>query len=204
MTVSSYRLDTVAVHLIERLEGTRRSYVGRPDEARAAFARICDEELDQIVREHDEIMGQPGVGAVLMREVRETFLPRYARLAQDQNALEDAGYKAWRGGDPIARFVTTLVALLVTMGMVRLVHHPVALVCFAAVALVPFLPELRRWYYRRQYASLLQEVVDDMARIQDRMDAYGPAAVLPDAPRAPAAEADRAPGAARRDKEPPT
>ena len=198
MTVSSYRLDTVALHLIDRLEGARPTYVGRPDDAAAAFARITTDELDRIVAEHDAVMGEPGVGARLRREVLETFLPRYTRLAQDHTALEDAGYRAWRRGDPVARAVTTIAALLVTAGVVRLVHHPVALVCFAAAVLVPFLPELRRWYYRRQYASLLQETVDDMARIQGRLDAYAPTEL--EAAPAPASPHRAAPR--RPDKEP--
>lgn len=196
MTVSSYRLDTVALHLIDRLEGARPTYVGRPDDAAAAFARVTTDEIDRIVAEHDEVIGEPGVGAQLRREVLETFLPRYTRLAQHHTALEDAGYRAWRGGDPVARAVTTIAALVVTAGVVRVVHHPVALVCVAAALLVPFLPELRRWYYRRQYASLLQEVVDDMARIQGRLDAYAPAELEPE-PTAPAQPASRRP-----DKEP--
>jgi hypothetical protein len=207
MTASSYRLDTVAAHLVERLEGARPSYQDRPDDAVAAFARIADLELDRIVAEHDEIIGEQGVGDLLRREIHETFLPRYLRLAHDQNLLEVAGYRAWRGGDPIARAVTTVMSLLVALTVVRVVHHPVMMLAFVAVALVPFLPELRRWYYRRQYARFLQEAVDDMGRIQDRMDVYGPA---PDADPVPesgrdATPAARASQAARTpDKEPPS
>ncbi len=200
MTVSSYRLDTVALHLIDRLEGARPTYAGRPDDAAAAFARVAHDEIDRIVAEHDEVIGEPGVGAQLRREVLETFLPRYTRLAQHHTALEDAGYRAWRGGDPVARAVTTIAALLLTAGVVRVVHHPVALVCVAAALLVPFLPELRRWYYRRQYASLLQEVVDDMARIQGRLDAYAPAELDAELHSEPAASAR--PVSRRPDKEP--
>ena len=180
MTVSSYRLDTVAVHLIERLEGARRSYQERPAEGEAAFARIAEEELGRIIAEHDDLMDDPGYGARLRREVHETFLPRYVRLAADHNALEVAGYHAWRRGDPIARGVTTLGALLVALGFVRTVHHPVALVAFAVVLLVPFLPEIRRGHHRRQYRRLLQEIVADLGRIQDRLDVYSPEAAFED------------------------
>lgn len=180
MTVSSYRLDSVAVHLIERLEGARRSYQGRPAEAAAAFARIADEELDRIVAEHDDLFENPGYGERLRREVHETFLPRYVGLAADQTELEAAGYRAWRRGDPLARGATTLGSLLVALGVVRTVHHPVALLVFAVVLLVPFLPEIRRGYHRRQYQRLLQQVVEDLARIQERLDAYSPDLALED------------------------
>jgi hypothetical protein len=209
MTVSSYRLDTVAVHLIERLEGARRSYQDRPAEGEAAFVRIADEELGRIIAEHDELLDDPGYGDRLHREVHETFLPRYVRLAADHTALEAAGYHAWRRGDPVARGATTLGALLVALGFVRTVHHPVALVVFAVVLLVPFLPEIRRGYHRRQYRRLLQEVVADLGRIQERLDAYSPDPALEDldAPSvgaaAPTASASPRPRSSPR-KEPPT
>lgn len=198
MTVSSYRLDTVAVHLIERLEGARRSYQDRPAEAKVAFAGIADEELARIIAEHDDLMDDSGYGDRLRREVHETFLPRYVRLAADHNALEAAGYHAWRRGDPIARGATTLAALLVALGVVRTVHHPVALVVFAVVLLVPFLPEIRRGHHRRQYRRLLQEVVADLGRIQDRLDAYSPELGLEDLAPPSVGDASSAPSASSR------
>ena len=198
MTVSSYRLDTVAVHLIERLEGARRSYQGRPEEGAEAFARIADEELDRIVAEHDDLFDTPRVGERLRREIHETFLPRYVRLAADQTALEAAGYHAWRRGDPLARGATTLGALIFALGFVRTVHHPVALLVFAVVLLVPFLPEIRRGHHRRQYRRLLQQVVGDLGRIQDRLDAYSPDVSLEDLDRPSPRAADAVPPAAAR------
>lgn len=205
MTVPSYRLDTVAVHLIERLEGARASYQGRRADADAAFRRIADEELDRIIAEHDELMDDPAVGPRLRREIHETFLPRYTLLAGDHNELEAAGYHAWRKGDPIARGAATLGALVFALAFTRAVHHPVALVVFGAVMLVPFLPEIRRWYHRRQYTRLLQDVVHDLARIQERFDAYSPAPRNKEArSRVSEPEPERARHAAARTKEPPT
>lgn len=187
MTAQSYRIDTVCANLIEHLEGARRTWPGRPDEAHAGFRRIAEETLDKVTGEHDELFGASGWGETLRREVLDTFLPRYERLAVDQTDLEVQGYNAWRGGDPVARVVVTAGALLGALALERWVHHPVALVAFAGVFLAPVVPEIRAFAYRRRYRRLLQEVVDDMSRIQDELERYANAAP------APVSESERAP-----------
>lgn len=172
MTTPSYRLDTVCGNLIERLEGSRRTWIGDDDAAARGFSRIAEETIDRVLEEHDALMGPSAWGDRLRREVLDTFIPRYTRLALDHNALEDEGYRAWRRGDPVARVAVTLLTLLVALGLVRVVHNPVAALSFIAVILAPIIPELRRWYFRRRYRRLLQEVVDDMGRIQDELERY--------------------------------
>jgi hypothetical protein len=172
MTAPSYRLDTICANLIERLEGARRTWSGDPDGARRELTRIADEQLTRILAEHDELVDTPGWSALARREVMETFLPRYLRLAVDHNALEERGYDAWRQGDPIARIVGTVVSMTVALGCVRLVHHPAALVLVPVALAVPFVPEIRRLHFRRKYRVLLQEVVDDMGRIQGELDRF--------------------------------
>ena len=87
---------------------------------------------------------------------------------------------------------------------------PVALVLFGIVALTPFLPELRRTWHRRKYAGMLQDVVNDMARIQDRIDVYpvapqpAGAAAEPASPEDPSPERRAAAAAASRTPEPPS
>ncbi len=203
MTPPSYRLDVVCGSLLERLEGTRRTWLGDPEAARAGFRRIAEEVVDGVVAERAALMGEDGWGEVLRREVLETFLPRYTRLAVDHNALEEAGYRAWRGGDPVARVVAGLLALLAAALVARFVHHPLALVAFAGVLVAPFTPEIRQSWFRRRYRRLLQEVIDDMARIQDELERQGdPALLLADAP--PASEPARRPVAPTATREPPS
>ncbi len=166
MAPSSYRLDSVAVTLIERLEGARPTWIGDEAKAREGFRRIAEEHVDALLAERRELLGPEPEGEAMRREVLETFLPRYTRLAIDHNADEEAGYHAWRRGDPVARVLGTLFAFALVAALYRVLHHPVALVFLAAALTVPFLPDLRRAWYRRRYRALLQETVDDMARIQ--------------------------------------
>lgn len=189
MTAPSYRLETLALNLIERLEGARRTWSTDPDTARRELGRIAHEQLDRILAEHDELVDTPGWSAAARREMLETFLPRYLRLAVDHNLLEERGYDAWRRGDPIARIVAGGAAIGAAMAFVRVVHHPAALVGLAVAMAVPFIPEIRRLHFRRRYRAELQDVVDDMARIQGELDRFPAAEVDP--PAAP--EAARVP-----------
>jgi len=174
MSPSPYRLDVVSANLIERLEGARPTWIGDAAAARDGFRRIAAEQVDTVVAEHDELMGDRPWGRLLRREVMETFLPRYTRLALDHNMDEGAGYHAWRRGDPVARVLATFVGLAVAELLYRFTHHPLSLGVFVLALAMPFLPEIRRGWYRRRYRSLLQEVVDDMGRIQDSLEAAPP------------------------------
>lgn len=174
MPPASYRIDVVCAKLIERLEGARPTFQGDRAEAESRFRAIAEEQVEGVIAEHDEIMGTPGWGALLRREVMETFLPRYTRLALDHNQTESAGYHAWRRGDPVARIVMTFAALGAASVVYRFTHHPLSLALFVLALAVPFLPEIRRGWYRKRYTDLLQEVVDDMGRIQESLDAAPP------------------------------
>lgn len=155
--------------------------MGQPDAAREGFTRIASETLDLIIAEHDDIMTGSRWGAMLRREMSETFLPRYIRLAVAHNALEGSGYGAWRQGDPLARVMATGGALMGAVVVERLLHHPITILLFIFALFVPILPELRAFYHRRQYASALQEAVDDMGRIQDELDRFTDNDILTDA-----------------------
>ncbi|MFH1463116.1 MAG: hypothetical protein ABIO70_01895 [Pseudomonadota bacterium] len=194
MVPSDFRLDSVCVHLVERLEGARRSYFGRPDEAPEAFRRIAEELVAGAAAEAGEYVESAAYPALLKREVIETFLPRYTRLALEHNALERTRYGAWRNGDPIARAATIGAAVLVAALFSRFFPSVLAAVAWLGVLLVGLMPELRAAWFRRQYQRDLQAVVDDMARIHDNLELYQPRAQadLAQQPQAaPRAEASR-------------
>ena len=69
MVPSDFRLDTVSVHLVERLEGARRSYVDRPEEATPAFRRIAEElvaDAASEVQEYSDLPEYPASWQVLL------------------------------------------------------------------------------------------------------------------------------------------
>ncbi len=174
MIPSDFRLDTVSVHLVERLEGARRSYVDRPDQAPPAFLRIAEELVADAAAEVGEYSDEGDYPVVLRREILETFLPRYTRLALEHNALEKRRFGAWRAGDPVARLVTTGAAILAAAIFSRFFPSVFAAVAWLFVVMVALMPELRATWYRRVYRRDLQAVVDDMARIHDHLTVYTP------------------------------
>jgi len=171
MTVSSYRLETVATNLIEQLEGRRRSYQERPEEWGPVAARIADEVLDKVAHEYNEVMGESAVPARLRREIHDTFLPRYLSLSKDHNILERQGYHAWRNGDPIARVVGFLIAFFAVTVISRVIPvGPVVIFGYLGALAVPFVPDIRAFYYRRGYMGELRNLVEDLSRIQHQLD----------------------------------
>jgi hypothetical protein len=176
MIPSDFRLDSVCVHLVERLEGARRSYFDRPDEAPEAFRRIAEELVVSAAAEAGEYVESATYPALLRREVLETFLPRYTSLALEHNALERTRFGAWRNGDPLARIATTGVAVLAAALFSRFVPSVIDVVPWLGVLVVALLPELRAAWYRLRYQRDLQTVVDDMARIHENLEIYQPRA----------------------------
>jgi len=192
MIPPSYHLDTAAVLLIERLEGARRTWMNDPTEAAAGLRRNAEELVDGIVREHNEIMGDTGWGDVLRREMMETFLPRYIRLAVQHNEHESRGFGAWRGGDPIARILATAMTVFAGLVLNAIFHHPIVILVFMSALFVPVLPEIRSGYARRQYRIELQQAVSDMERIQQGMERFRPEEVAgPDGESTDEEEAQR-------------
>ncbi|MFZ5480098.1 MAG: hypothetical protein ACOZNI_25255 [Myxococcota bacterium] len=192
MTPTAWRLDTLAVQLIDRLEPARRTHV---DEARAADAirAVVSEAALAVARECRETSGDEAQARRIEKEALETFLPRYTRLALAQNAKERGG--GLLADNVLARVFATALAFLLAVIVSRIVHHWVDLLFFAAAALTPLAPELRTWGSRRAYRRQLQELADDMGRIEDA------AAALPLAEPTKAPEPEPPPKARRRDTE---
>ena len=175
MVAKSYRLDTVAAHLTERLEGARRSYLDRPEALDAAARRIVDEALAEVLSEMADVMDDPAHAKRLEHEMHETFLPRWLKLARLQNELEATRFDTWRQGDVVFRLVAFFVPLLAALVATRVLHSPAVALAFIVPILVPFLPELRAWQATSRYQGALQAIVDDLERIQAQVDAYQPA-----------------------------
>lgn len=178
MVTESYRLETVSAGIVERLEGARRSYAGRPEAFAELAARVSDEALERTRADYVELFGDDGHVAQLEQEVRETFLPRYLRLAAAQTALEEQARGLW-AGDMLARAGAFIAAMLLAIVVSRIIRNPFVVSFYAAAFLVPFLPELRRWWQRRAYLAELQGMIDDLARVQEQLAEHRPRLLPP-------------------------
>jgi len=112
----------------------------------------------------------PRYAAAVEERLHQTLMPRYERLALEQNALEEAGWKSWRRGDPLGRIVSFLAMLLFALVLSRFVRNPSVVLAFMAAVMVPFGPELRALWYGWQYRRALQAIVDDLSSIQEELD----------------------------------
>lgn len=178
MVPTDYRLDQVAVRIMERLEGTRRSFQADPERAEVEFRRVALEMVEAASSEYREgpALGDPEPQiALLRREIVELFLPRYHRSAMEMNARERGGFGLGPLAEPIGRIGLVLFALLVVAVDSRtlLATPPGWLIGASAIAL-PFSPDILRGIHQRRYRNELQVIADDMAAIQDKADTYTP------------------------------
>lgn len=167
MVPPAYRLDTLAALLIARLEPSRRALEGDEAATRATFERLVRDAARAVAEECRETLGDTAQADRLEREAVATFLPRYTRLALAQNAAEARGFGFLFGEGPFARIGATVLALAAAAVLSRVVHHWTSVLFFVAAAFVPFLPEVRTAWSRRGYRARLQELADDMGRIQE-------------------------------------
>ncbi len=187
---TSFRLDTFAVHLVGRLEATRRAHLKDPEAASAAFARVTHEAAEAMAKECREILGDPSQAVVIEREALETFLPRYTRMAIDQNTVEARGYGGILGDGIVARVVATAIAVVLALALARALPGALKEVPLVLSVFTPILPELRLWWARRSWAGALQELADDLGRVQDaadelpRVEAEPPSETVPHPTRA--------------------
>ena len=182
MVPSDYRLDHIVARLIERLEGQRPTYVAQPGQADAAFEKAARAHLDAAVGEFREVglSDDPDTQVRFLEEqVLETFLPRYTALAKRMNEDQQGGFGMGRLAEPAGRLglvvATVLFSWLVLLKLIYLpIVWPLVLVTFS----VPFWPDVARMVYHRRHVAQLQEIVEDMGRIQEQQDAYLSPAVL--------------------------
>lgn len=178
MIPTDYRLDQVAARLIERLEGARPTFVDDVDAARQAFQRIAEDHVDAAIAEYRELAVIEALepqARLLRREILETFLPRYHRLALEQTRLEESGYGFGWLAEPPGRLGLLIVALLVLwFVLLRLIYLPVVWPLVLVDLSLIFWPDIAGMLYRTRYRRRLERVVADMGRIQEQARAYLP------------------------------
>ena len=189
MTPTDHRLDHVAARLLERLEGSRRSWV-EPGVLSSEVTRVAREHLAPVQAEIRELAaGTEGAAQAdfLERELLHTVLPRYVEIARAQTALERRGYGLGPLAHPIGRVVAGVGALLVTwLVLLRFLYLPEIWPLVPLVFSIPVWPDVAARLARRQLARDLQALVDDAARIQEQADPYSLSA-SPGVERLPAA-----------------
>jgi hypothetical protein len=192
MVPKDFRLESVAARLIARLEGARRTYTS-PEEAEQAFtqaaaAMVRDASAEYATMGFDELASVQT--ALLEAEIRDTFLPRYTRLAAEMTRRETQRFGLGPMAEPLGRVATVVaVALFAAFGLKFALEFRPLLVLVPFVVAAPFLPDVVSTLATRRYERELQGLIDDMAKIQDQARAYAgnpeaaPASRVPPRPR---------------------
>jgi hypothetical protein len=178
MIPKEYRLEKVASRIADRLEGARRSYEGAPERAASAFRVVATEVLDDVIGEFraDGFADDPDRHAgFLRREVIDTFLPRYTRLATRQTEAEARGFGLGPLHGPIGR-VLMFFGILIVGAMLMRAAGPFY---FKFAVLVPlvfsvFLPDVVAWAAKIRYRRDLALALADMELVQERALDYNP------------------------------
>ena len=185
MVPTDYRLDHVVARLIERLEGQRPTFAGKPDEALAAFRRSTEAHLDAAIGEMNATGWTDSPerhAAFLRREVLETFLPRYTDRAVKMTEVVSGGYGMGRLADPLGRLgLFAGTALFGWLILLKLIALPIVWPLLLLTLAFPFSPDIASLLHRRRYRADLTAMVEDMTRIQEQERAYLAPEALQDA-----------------------
>ncbi len=173
MAPSSFRLDTLAANLIERLEPVRRAHLDAPELARASIEKTTREIADNVARECRGVMGDEAQARRIETEAVETFLPRYARLAVEQNKVERR--EAITPQNLILqRLLPLLFGMFASRVMMEIAPGPWDLAFYTLPMLGLFWPEWLGAFARRRYRNELQELADDLGQLQDADEKLSP------------------------------
>lgn len=184
MAPPSFRLDTLAVNLIERLEPVRRAHLDDPGRARAALERTTSQIAANVAQECRQLLGDDAQARRIEQEAVDTFLPRYARLALDQNRAEQR--TALTPVNVLAqRLAPVLGALIAGRVLAALAPGPWDVLFVALPFLGLFGPELLSVAARRRYRAELQALADDLGRLQDADERLTPTLAPPEPAASP-------------------
>lgn len=123
------------------------------------------------VDETESDLAEDSQFALYKREVDQVLIPRYARLAQQQNQLEQAPRRAWQGRDLYNRLSWALGFFLVGVFVVWAPFIPIweKWIPFALAALAPlvspFLPDLYGAWQNQKHQVTLFALHDDLDKL---------------------------------------
>lgn len=189
MAPSSYRLDTLAATLVPRLEGVRRAHLDDPEQATAAIRLAASEATASVAAECRSTLGDEGQALLLEREIAGIFVPRYTSLALAQSRDEARLRLGGIVGQVTARILAVPVGFILMGILNRVAAGPWDLLFLSLPVLMLFWPDLLGTIWRRRFAGQLQELADDLGKVQESAEKLAPTqAVEPLRPRPPQRE----------------
>ncbi|HWE22696.1 MAG TPA: hypothetical protein VG496_02035 [Myxococcales bacterium] len=177
MVPEKYSLAAIAQHLLSVFEVRRPGIVRWDADASDRLRREAESALRQMEQQCSELgIDDPGHWERARAVVRDVLLPRYERLAEEENAAAARDYGMWRGGDLVARATFALCGLVLGAIVVAVPWIPIYEKWFpwALFVLGPFVPDAYSWWYRRRHRKQLEALVTDLAREGAALESYRP------------------------------
>jgi hypothetical protein len=181
MVSDKYRLDAVGRYLLEQFELRRPGLREWTPQVEASLRQQAEAEIVQMERQLKELeIDDPQYWQRVRRVIDDILLPRYAKAATEEIALQKRDYGIWRGGDLVARGAFALVGFILGIIAVEVPYIPIEAKWFPAVLLVagPMFPEVVLWWYRWRYRKKLDALVRDLAKAGVTLDTYRPLSEL--------------------------
>lgn len=175
MSPASFRLESLAALLVTRLEASRRAWLDNPELAQTEIRRITAEVAAGMAQECRDVIGDEAQARRLEREAVEQFVPRYTRLALAQNKVESGQERGL-----VFRIATVVVSVVLAITLERL-----GLWVWLFPLLTLFFPELQTAWSRRAYQGQLQQIVTDLAQVQEASEQIPAVAPAEAPPRRP-------------------
>jgi hypothetical protein len=181
MVSDKYRLDAVGRYLLEQFELRRPGLREWTPQVEASLRQQAEAEIVQMERQLKELeIDDPQYWQRVRRVIDDILLPRYAKAATEEIALQKRDYGIWRGGDLVARGTFALVGFILGIIAVEVPYIPIEAKWFPALLLIagPMFPEVVLWWYRRRYRKKLDALVRDLAKAGVTLDTYRPLSEL--------------------------
>lgn len=173
MALPSFRLDNLAANLIERLEPVRRAHLDNAEGARHAIESTTRDVAANVARECLAAMGDQPQAERIEREAINTFLPRYMRLALAQN-LAERREALTPTNIALQRLLPLVFGFFMARFLTVLAPGPWDIAFFTLPFFGLFWPEWLGMLARRRHTSELQNLADDLGRLQDADELLAP------------------------------
>ncbi len=160
----------VSIQVLEHLERRRPDIVA--DEARVRAE--VGEALVPVRKAYVEYDLPRSYLEALEKELSAALPARWRAVAEPFTRLEQAGFRLWRGGDPIARLTFVLAGLVLGGLIVWAPFIPIweKWFPFLLAVLAWFLPDVQARWYKRRYSRELGAIVSTMERAQPALDQH--------------------------------
>ena len=163
---SQFNFGDVVYAVLQECEHRRRGL--DPSAFDKGIEDCTKEKLAQIKEAYDELKGSETYWETLEKEVTKTVIPQYIAPASAITNLEHNAWNVFRGGDIAARLGFALIGLLIGSLVIAAPFIPIVedMFAFFTTGVGFFYPDLKRYYYERQFMKVLNRLVTESTQYQ--------------------------------------